>query len=338
MPEAPNNDSAFDDVPAGTPMSGPPPGPPIAVGIDGGGTSTRVLLMNAQGETLGLGRSGSGNLHDVGAERLGANIREAWCEAWDQAGAAPRAATAVFCAMASVGTSNNRETVQKVVADVGIAHLSRVTVDIDLAGALAGGLGGGHGIALIAGTGSSCYGKDRSGTAFQSGGWGSLLDDVGGATWLGTQAMVAAIRAFDGRGPATTLSAAILEHFAIDHMRELLPKVDADGSARAARAQLARLVTAAALDGDAAALQILERGADALAECAQAVAQRLDFDGDDRIEVVATGGLAENSAHYRGLIHRAVRERVDRAVCVEPRNSNVEGAAMLAHAQMTASR
>ncbi len=312
----------------------PPLEPPIAVGIDGGGTSTRVLLMDAQGATLGLGQSGSGNLHDVGAEQLARHIDEAWRGAWAAAGAPPRAATAAFCAMASVGTSNNRETVQEVVANVGVAQLDRVTVDIDLAGALAGGLGGSHGIALIAGTGSSCYGRDRAGQAFQSGGWGSLLDDVGGATWIGTQAMVAAIREFDGRGPATSLSSAILAHFEIDHMRELLPKVDGDGSARAARAQLAKLVTAAALDGDAVALGILERGADALAECAVAVSQRLDFSDDERIEVVATGGLAENSAHYLDLIHRAVTTHVPRAVCVLPRMSNVEGAAMLARGQM----
>ena len=315
-----------------------PAEPPIAVGIDGGGTSTRVLIMDAEGETLGLGQSGSGNLHDIGAQQLTEHIDEAWRSAWAQVGAPPRAANAVFCAMASVGTSNNRETVQEIVANVGVAELERITVDIDLAGALAGGLGGGHGIALIAGTGSSCYGKDRTGAAFQSGGWGSLLDDVGGATWIGTQAMVAAVRASDARGPATSLTGAIMDHFEIDHMRELLPKVDGDGSARAARAQLAKLVTGAALEGDEAAVDILVRGAEALAECALAVAQSLNFSADERIEVVATGGLAENSAHYRELIHRAVTEHVPRAVCVLPRMSNVEGAAMLARAQMTAAR
>ena len=121
-------------------------------------------------------------------------------------------------------------------------------------------------------------------------------------------------------------------------MRELLPKVDGDGSARASRAQLAKLVTKAALAGDPAALEILQRGADALGECAGAVVGRLDFTDDERIEVVATGGLAENSAHYLELIHCAVKARVPRAVCILPRMSNVEGAALLAHAQMEAAR
>lgn len=313
-----------------------PEAPPVAVGIDGGGTSTRVLLVGADGQTLGMGQSGSGNLHDVGAERLARHVDEAWRSAWSAAGEAPREAAAAFCAMASVGTAANRKTIQELIAELGVARVADVVVDIDLAAALAGGLGGGHGIALIAGTGSSCYGRDRAGNTFQSGGWGSLLDDVGGATWLGTQAMVSAVRAFDGRGPTTSLSGAILEHFKIDHMRELLPKVDAGGFARASRAQLAKLVTAAALAGDPAALEILQRGAHALGECAGAVARRLDFTGDEGIEVVATGGLAENSPHYLELIHRAVEVQVPRAVCITPRMSNAEGAALLAHDQMKA--
>ncbi|MEM8711068.1 MAG: BadF/BadG/BcrA/BcrD ATPase family protein [Planctomycetota bacterium] len=315
---------------------------PAAVGIDGGGTSTRVLLVDADGATLGLGKSGSGNLHDVGEARLRAHIDDAWRRAWAQvnggAGSEPERLGAAFCAMASVGTPGNRETIQRVVAEVGVAALDDVEVDVDLAGALAGGLGGTPGIAIIAGTGSSCFGRDAAGSTFQSGGWGSLLDDVGGATWIGTQAMVAAVRAFDGRGPSTTLFDAVLAHFSLSHMRELLPKVDADGTTRAARAQLAKLVTEAHLGGDEVSRDILVRGADALAECAEAVAGKLAFSPDSPLEVVATGGLAENFEPYRALIHQSVEERIPRATCVLPRHTNVEGAAMLALARLQTGR
>lgn len=306
----------------------------VAVGVDGGGTSTRVLLMDPAGGTLGVGASGSGNLHDIGENQLRAHLDAAWRQAWEVAGQAPREGAAVFCAMASVGTPGNRETVQRLVADVGMGPLDQVEVDVDLAGALAGGLGGKAGVALIAGTGSSCYGKDHTGAAFQCGGWGSLLDDVGGATWMGVQAMVAAVRAYDGRGVSTVLSHRVMEHFGLGEMRELLPKVDADGMGRSAIAQLAKIVTAAALDNDEAAVEILKRGADALAECVEAVVRQLDFPGRGAIEVVATGGLAENSSQYTGLIHQAVVRRVPRAVCVKPRMSNVEGAATLARARI----
>lgn len=307
--------------------------PALAVGVDGGGTHTRVLLVDSDGRRLGEGESGSGNLHDVGPETLFRHIDEAWRAAWAAAGEEPRAADHAFCAMASVGTGSNRATVRQIVADVGLAEIDHVDVDIDLVGALAGGLGGRDGIAIIAGTGSSCFGRDASGRTYQSGGWGSVLDDIGSATWLGTQAMVAAIRAFDGRGAATSLEARVIEHFALAHMRELLPKIAAGGGDRSKRAQLARLVTSAAAEGDAVAADLLVHGADALAECVEAVWRTLDFGapGTEReVEVVATGGLVENVEAYRVLVHEAVVRRVPSAVCVLPRTSNLVGAALVA--------
>ncbi|MEM6571240.1 MAG: BadF/BadG/BcrA/BcrD ATPase family protein [Planctomycetota bacterium] len=302
----------------------------VAVGVDGGGTNTRVLLVDAEGQRLGAGTSGSGNLHDVGAERLARHVDEAWRAAWAEAGEAPRAADAVFCGMASVGTEPNRSTVRDVVAGVGVGAIADVHVDIDLVAALAGGLGGRNGVAVIAGTGSSCFGRDASGRTFQSGGWGSLLDDVGSATWLGTRAMVAAIRAYDGRGPATSLQRRVMDRFGLADMRELLPAIDEQGGAeRTARAALAPLVTEAAEEGDGVAEALLADGADALAECVEAVWRTLDF-GAGPVEVTLTGGLGEGVPAYRDAFHREVERRVPTAVRVLPRTSNLVGAALVA--------
>lgn len=308
-------------------MSEPSRSGAVAVGIDGGGTSTRVLLVDGEGRRLGEGQSGSGNLHDVGASQLQVHVDEAWRGAWAAAGTEPRAADSVFCAMASVGTPGNRETVRDLVARVGVGAPGAVEVDIDLVGALAGGLGGGDGIVLIAGTGSSCFGRDDSGRTFQSGGWGSLLDDVGSATWLGTGAMIAAIRAFDGRGPGTSLEGSVMETLGLGHMRELLPVIDSGTGVRARRAKLARLVTGAAEEGDEVARRLLEEGAAALAECVEAVHGRLEFRGE-AVEVALTGGLGEHVPAYRELVHRAVEWRIPGARCVRARASNLVGAAL----------
>lgn len=296
-------------------------------GVDGGGTSTRVLIATASGDVVGSGKSGSGNLHDVGRDALRVNLTEAWAAAWAEARANPRPAEAAFCAMASVGTPRNRDAVLDLAREIGLARPHAIAVDIDLVAALAGGLGGGDGIALIAGTGSSCFGRDASGATFQSGGWGSLLDDVGSATWLGTQAMVAAIRDFDGRGPRTVLRDAIERELALADMRELLPMIDGDVSVRARRARLAPLVTDAAEDGDHVARDLLVRGADALAECVGAVHRTLAF-GKGPCEVVVTGGLADGVPAYRELVHAKVYERVPAATCIEPRTSNARGAVL----------
>ena len=297
------------------------------MGVDGGGTSTRVVIAALDGTVLGTGEGGSGNLHDVGERILQENIELAWRLAWRDANRIPRPAVAAVLAMASVGTGGNRETVRRIAEEIGLAAVDSIRVDIDLVAALAGGLGGEPGIALIAGTGSSCYGRDAFGTTVQVGGWGSLLDDVGGATWVGTQAMVAAIRAFDGRGQATILEERVMERFGLGNMRELLPKVDAEANVRAARAQLSRLVTVAAAEGDEVAIKILRVGADALAECVATAHRQLRFDGEG-VPVVVTGGLAENVPEYRMMIHGAVSGVLPQAQCIPPVTSNASGAVL----------
>ena len=300
----------------------------IVAGIDGGGTHTRVALLRADGALLGVGEGPSGNLHDVGRERLMAHLDTAWRAAWSAAGLAPRPVAAAFLAMASVGLAADRAEVSDIAERLGLAPPGCTKVDIDLAAALAGGLAGGDGIALIVGTGSSCYGRRADGFARQVGGWGSLLDDVGSATWLGTKAMTAAARAFDGRGPATQLEERVRDALEITEMREMLRAVDRDGLSRARRAGLARLVTAAAAEGDAVANQLLEDGAEALAECVEAAARVLAWTAPP-LEVVATGGLAAHP-DYGARIRTAILRRVPHATLVQAKLENVVGAAVLA--------
>src|SRR6185369_4521071 len=166
----------------------------VVIGVDGGGTRLRAALVTTEGRAIGYGEAGSGNYHDVGAGEVGANIRHAVSEAWLAAQQRARAAEAIFLGLGSVVTSADHEIIRNVVVNLGIVRESHIGIDHDLRVALAGGLGGRPGIVLIAGTGSSCYGRNERGQSWQAGGWGPLLDDLGSSHWLGLQAMVAAIR------------------------------------------------------------------------------------------------------------------------------------------------
>src|SRR5579875_3586243 len=71
------------------------------------------------------------------------------------------------------------------------------------------------GVALIAGTGAIALGRNMQGATARASGWGYLLDEVGSGYELGRQALVAVVRAADGRGPQTMLLELILEHWQI---------------------------------------------------------------------------------------------------------------------------
>ena len=72
----------------------------------------------------------------------------------------------------------------------------------------AGALSMGPGVSVIAGTGVACLALPRDGEPRIIGGHGFLLGDEGGAFWIGSRGLNAVLRAADGRGEPTALTAA----------------------------------------------------------------------------------------------------------------------------------
>lgn len=296
----------------------------VVAGFDGGGTRTRCALADASGRVLGSGESGPGNLHDVGAERLRAHLSEAWEGAWRDAGRAPTAVAAGFLGMASVVTEADRATVQELARGLGVSD--DVGVDHDLSISLAGGLGGGDGIAVIAGTGSSCFGRGPDGRTWMAGGWGSFLDDRGSAFDMGRGALVACARASDGRGPRTSMEEPVRRALGIETWREMLSRIDADGMTRSEIAALAPIVTRAASEGDEAARALLCEGTRELALCVHTVARHIELEAP---RVVATGGLAQ-AREWREPFAVAVKERLPDASVLDCATTPLIGACLLA--------
>jgi N-acetylglucosamine kinase-like BadF-type ATPase len=161
-----------------------------------------------------------------------------------------------------------------------IGHKAPVLVVNDALAALVAGAGDeGPGIVLIAGTGSICYGRNEAGQAARAGGWGYLLGDEGSGWWIGRQALSAVMRAGDGRGPATLLTARVLAHFAFEQVSELVHEVYYRDTRRRAVAGLSAVVQGAADDGDVVARQLLSDAADELVLAVRSVATRLEMRG-----------------------------------------------------------
>lgn len=71
-----------------------------------------------------------------------------------------------------------------------------------------GALGSRRGVVVGAGTGSITLGVGAE-TIARVDGWGNIISDAGGGFWVGRAALDAVYRAFDGRGPATALTAVV---------------------------------------------------------------------------------------------------------------------------------
>lgn len=298
------------------------------LGIDGGGTRTRAALLGPNREILGEGEGGPSNIDDVGEAAARDNIAAAVDAARDRAGLARGPFAAAFLGMAGVTSDHDRAVIRRIALTLSLAPETRIGVDHDCRIALAGGLSGRPGIVLITGTGSSCYGRTTDGAHWLAGGRGHLVSDEGSGYWYGLQAIRAAVRHFDGRGPRTVLHDQVVDALAITDIDGLMHRLYVIGVSRAEIASLAPLVIAAAEAGDAAARALFQIGARDLAECVAAVAHRLGFDQGE-FGLALTGGLSQAEVARAPLV-AALAERLPGCRPTLAEQPPVIGAALLA--------
>ena len=296
------------------------------LGIDGGGTHTRAILLTRRGRVLGIGIAGSSNYHNMGVPRAAKNLRKAADAAFGEAGLAPTPASAAYLGLSGVKASGDISRMRAAAEAIWLAEPGRVEVANDLHNALSGGLNGAEGIALIAGTGSNCLGRDASGATAMVGGWGWLLDDMGAGFGLAVAALRYAARAADGRRPATQILPSALAFFGLPEPDALLERLYTGEWQPSAVAEFAPVVIRLAGEGDGAALQLLQEGAAALAELVAGTARRLSFPRTAR--VVVLGGCARSGPPYQPLVEQAIRQSSPKLRICEPVHDPVHGAAL----------
>ncbi len=253
----------------------------FVIGIDAGGTKTVGLLADESGKVLSKAISGSANLvikGELEVEKVLFDVIESL--------EAPEPVAALCLGIAGIGQPGAEELIRGVLRRLGQRQPVRVVNDAVVA--LVAGAPDGVGIVVASGTGSIAYGVDPSGKTARSGGWGYLLGDEGSAFWLGHYAVRHAIRAVDGRGPATTLYELICSKLSISEPAELVEWFYDQEYSRNRVANLASLVETASLDGDQAAEDLLDQAGGHLARAARAVADQLTF--PDRHPIVLSGG------------------------------------------------
>jgi N-acetylglucosamine kinase len=245
------------------------------LGIDAGGTKTVCLLADERGSIVSEGRGSGANLHTAGELAVEKVLHEAM-----EAAIGDRAITpsAICLGIAGVDRDDEASTVRAIMRRIG--YKSRVLVVNDALIGLVAGARDEPGIAINAGTGSIVYGRNARFEAARAGGWGHMIGDEGSGYWIGREALAAVMRAADGRGPETRLTAEMLSHFNVDE-EPRLPRIVYDrAQPRVGVAALGPIVQRVAEQGDAVATRILERAADELVLAARSVATRLEMRGD----------------------------------------------------------
>jgi len=295
----------------------------LVAGVDGGASRTRAVIVAPDGTVLGAATVPSASAYHREPEDAAAVVVAAVREAAARAGAGGR-----FAALGAGLAGADDPTVRaRLVRALEAAELAAVVhVDHDAAAALAGGLALEPGIVIVAGTGSIAFGVDATGRRARAGGWGPLLDDEGSGYAIGRAVLRAAMRAHDGRGPATALAAAVQDRFGLASLDAL--KAAVRTAAIDEIAAVAPLAAAAARAGDAVAGRILDRAAAGLAAMVAAVARALGPAAPQAL--VAVGGVFEAGDLVVRPMSAALERLGVRATLRPARCSPAVGAALLA--------
>ena len=264
------------------------------LGVDGGGTGTRVLLARRDGVPIGRGAAGPSALAR-GISSAWAEIGRAIALAFADAGL-PNAAARDCALGAGLSGANHRPWhVAFLQADPGFARLE---LETDAFTMLLGAHAGRHGAIVASGTGSVGEVWHSDGRRASVGGWGFPIGDEGSGAWLGFRAMQHAQHALDGRADANALARAVWSRCGGD--RDALLGWCAQAN-QFEYAQLAPLVFDAEAAGDAVAHALL----DAAAQAIESMATALDPDG--RVPLAVSGSVGERLAPR---LAPALRERL----------------------------
>jgi N-acetylglucosamine kinase-like BadF-type ATPase len=261
----------------------------VALAVDGGNSKTDLALVREDGELLALVRGGGSSPHHLGIgpafDVLGDLFAQAAAEAQIDA---PVGAARLFLAGVDFPVEVERAT--REAADRGWA--GDVAVDNDTFAVLRAGAERGWGVAVVCGAGINCVGVAPDGrhARFPALGW--LTGDFGGGQDLGTEAVAAAARSEDGRGPRTTLEQAVPAHFGLATPTALAEAIHFGRISSQRVVELAPVVLAEAGD-DPVAASIRDRLAEEVVTLARVALARLDLLGAE-VEIVLGGGVFQS--------------------------------------------
>ena len=272
------------------------------IGVDAGATKTEAVIANLKGQPVGAGKSGCGNWEIVGEKIATDTIFEAIRQGLERA---------------KVSLSEVRN------AHIGVAGLDWPEDEPRLRTALERYLGGtpvtlendaflgtractpsADGISVSAGSGvCSSYLSDK-GERYNYGYFGEL----GGGFPIDQLVMYAVIRAEDGRGPKTALTAAILKATGFDSVADLLKAITREAYTLS-HTTIRPAVFQIANQGDPVAVDVVSGFGRELGLLATNLIRKYDLKGKST-HVVASGSLFTRTGPllfdaFRTVVHDA---------------------------------
>lgn len=309
---------------------------PAVIAVDVGNSKTDVAIVAWDGAVVAARRGPTVSHQQVGAPGAAEGLGRLVVAALASAGLDPArrpVAELVACSAAGADFPPDVRLIARGIRGLGLAPDEIVTNDCDAG--LRAGASRSWGVCVICGSGMNCLGRSPRGHEARFMALGEVSGDWGGGSAIGQAGLAAAVRAWDGRGPATVLRRTVPAHFSVPNPESLTVALHRGRIAWSRHREIAPLVFAAATAGDPAAREIVDRQADEIVAWAAAAIRRVRLRRLDPDVVLAGGVFRSEDPAFYARIEAGVRAAAPRARLVRLGVPPVVGAALIGLDRLT---
>lgn len=291
----------------------------LYLGIDGGGTKSRCLVVNEEGDYVGSAIAGPSNLTTSSEAIVAQNLKTACRKALLGVEDETYEIRAACFSLAGSAAPERQTILQGILAELPFSFSQKPILTTDVEAALNGAFLGKPGCILIAGTGSICMSVDAAGVHHRAGGLGAKIGDEGSGGWIGTQAILTAQQ----QAADEPLRSAVELALAVPDLTQL----DPESCTTRQIAALSPDIFVLAEDGDAPSRKIMR---DAIAELVQLVQTVKAKTNIDELPLALTGGLISGNALFKQKLVAALSEEVSGVQLQDAQLSALQGAVLTA--------
>ena len=271
------------------------------LGIDGGGTKTKVIVINETLELVYEHTSGPSSIDTVNQETTQFNIEKAVQPFFSHH--PTLRFKAVFAGIGGIVFPNDERMVESLLRHMPFVDQSTVVyAKNDMYNALYSSNQFDHIMSLICGTGMVAFGKSGKNT-HKAGGWGYLEGELGSGYHLGREAIRHCVRAFDHRVKQTPFAKDIASVIHMTQASDIIQINQVFHDQRTKTASLAPIVTKHANLGNPYAKAICDKAIDELVLAISAVYETLQF---NHVKLVIIGSLGHAEGYFNTQLKTAI--------------------------------
>lgn len=278
------------------------------LGIDIGGTKSHALIATGQAEAIGFGETGTGNHEAVGFDGMEEVLIETTSQALAMAGIRLEDIRGGGFGIAGYDWPSERPQMLESIGKIGLSCPVEAGNDT-LVGLLAGAKGG-WGVAVDAGTGENCIGRDQNRRIAQLTGSGPMFAEFGGSHSLVVKAVQAVSLEWGCRGPATALSREFVQLAGAKSVSDLLEGLTL--GYYEAYGDVAPLVFKVAEEGDEIARECIRWAGRELGSMVNGIIRQLAFENQE-FDVVLIGSMFNGGAMVIDPLMETIRSCAGKA-------------------------